>query len=104
MDYQVGLSPSARADLRDIVRYISLDSTDRGLRFGRFLISHTKSLAQFPELGRVVPEFGNNSIREIIVRSYRVVYRLNHSERLVEVVRFWHAARGTPEIDTDDAI
>ena len=26
MDYQIVLSPSARGDLRDIVRYISLDA------------------------------------------------------------------------------
>ena len=104
MDYQVVLSPSARADLRDIIRYISLDAPDRALRFGQFLVSHTKTLARFPELGRVVPEFGDNFIREIIVRSYRIVYRLDHSDQLVEVVRFWHAARGIPQINSEDEI
>ena len=99
MDYQVALSPSARADLRDIVRYISLDAPDRAVRFGQFLISRVKVLAQFPELGRVVPEFGEPFIREIVVRSYRVVYRIEHSQRLVEVIRFWHAARGAPELN-----
>ena len=98
MDYQVVLSPSARADLRDIVRYISLDAPDRALQFGLFLISRTRLLAQSPELGRIVPEFEDPFIREIVVRSYRVVYRLDNSRRLVEVIRFWHAARGTPEI------
>jgi hypothetical protein len=38
MDYQVVLSPSARADVRDIVRYISADDPERALEFGRFLI------------------------------------------------------------------
>jgi toxin ParE1/3/4 len=99
MDYQIVLSPSARADLRDIVRYISFDAPDKALRFGQFLVSHTKALARFPELGRVVPEFGDAFIREIIVRSYRIVYRLDHSKRSIEVIRFWHAARGIPEID-----
>lgn len=97
MDYQVVLSPSARADLLDIVRYISFDAPDRALQFGLFLISNTKPLARSPELGRIVPEFEDPLIREIIVRSYRVVYRLDHSQHLVEVIRFWHAARGTPE-------
>jgi plasmid stabilization system protein ParE len=46
-----------------------------------------------------VPEFGDTFIREIIVRSYRVVYRLDDARLLVEVIRFWHAARGTPEIN-----
>lgn len=98
MDYQVVLSPSARADLRDIVHYISLDAPDRAIRFGQFLVTQTKALAQFPELGRIVPEFDDPIIREIIVRAYRVVYRVNHPERLVEVARFWHAARGTPQL------
>jgi toxin ParE1/3/4 len=99
MDYQIVFSALARSDLQDIVRYISFDAPARALQFGRFLISHTKSLAQFPERGRVVPEFGDDSIREIIVRSYRVVYRLNHAKRMVEVIRFWHAARGIPEMN-----
>lgn len=98
MDYQVVLSPSARADFRDIVRYISADDPDRALDFGRFLISRTKLLAQSPELGRIVPEFEDPLIREIIVRAYRVVYHLDHSQRLVEVIRFWHAARDVPVI------
>lgn len=99
MDYQVVLSPSARADLRNIVRYISIDAPDRAVRFGRFLISRTRILSGFPELGRVVPEFDDPLIREIIMRRvYRVVYRLNEPEHLVEI-RFWHAARGIPEID-----
>ena len=102
MDYQVVLSPSARADLRDIVRYISFDEPDRALEFGLFLISRTRLLAQSPQLGRIVPEFEDASIREIIVRSYRVVYRVDDSRRLVEVIRFWHAARGTPEISSPD--
>jgi plasmid stabilization system protein ParE len=98
MDYQVTLSPSARADLRHIVRYISFDAPDRALQFGQFLVSRTKMLAQFPELGRIVPEFNDHLIREIVVRSYRVIYRVDRARRSVEVARFWHGARGTPDI------
>ena len=98
MDYQVKLSRSARLDIQDIVRYISIDDPQRALRFGKFLIEHTKSLGQFPERGRVVPEFEDESVREIIVRAYRVVYLVNHDEQLVEVIRFWHAGRGKPEL------
>ena len=99
MGYQVAVSPSARRDLRDIVRYISLDAPERAVTFGQFLLSSTKRLADFPELGRVVPEFGDPSIREIVVRSYRVIYRVDHADCRVDVARFWHGARGTPEID-----
>jgi toxin ParE1/3/4 len=98
MDYQVILSPTARDDLRSIVRYISYDSPDRARRFGHFLIARAKELAQFPRRGREVPELGDPVIREIIVRSYRVVYRLHETRWRVEIIRFWHAARGAPEI------
>lgn len=98
MGYKVILSASARRDLQEIVRYISLDAPERAIRFGQFLVSNTKRLAQFPEMGRVVPEFDNPSIREIIIRSYRVIYYVNHSSSRVDVARFWHGARGTPEL------
>jgi toxin ParE1/3/4 len=98
MGYKIKFSRSARSDIEDIVRYISIDNPDRGLRFGKFLIEHTRSLGQFPERGRVVPEFEDESVREIIVRTYRVVYRVQHDQQLVEVIRFWHAGRGKPEL------
>jgi len=99
MGYQIALSPSARRDLRDIVRYISLDSREKAVAFGRFLISSTKRLSDFPEMGRVVPEFKDPSIREIVVRAYRVIYRVDHADCRVDVARFWHASRGAPDID-----
>ena len=82
-----------------MVRYISLDSPERAVTFGQFLVSNAKRLADFPELGRVVPEFDDPSIREIIVRSYRVIYRVDHGDCRVDVARFWHGERGTPEIE-----
>lgn len=98
MGYQVALSPSARRDLRDIVRYVSLDSPERAVTLGEFLVRSTKRLADFPEMGRIVPEFDEPSIREIVVRSYRVIYRVEHSDCRVDVARFWHGARGTPNV------
>ena len=39
------------------------------------LVAAPSRLLQFPEVGRVVPEFGD-TLRELIVRPYRLVYRL----------------------------
>jgi plasmid stabilization system protein ParE len=96
--YQITLSTSARDDLRDIVRYISLDAPERALAFGQFLISSIRRLADFPEMGRIVPEFDDSNLREIVVRTYRVIYRIDPGAGRVEIVRFWHAARGKPEV------
>jgi len=47
MDYQVRLSRSARSDIQDIVRYISIDDPDQALRFGSFLIQQIQKFATF---------------------------------------------------------
>ena len=99
MDYQVILAPRAVRDLQQIVRYIACDNRERAGTFGRELIAKTKQLAQFPEMGRVVPEFDDVNLRELVRSPYRIVYRVNHERQLVEVARFWHGARGTPEMN-----
>jgi toxin ParE1/3/4 len=63
-------------------------------------MSHADLLRQQPEIGRVVPERRIRHIREIIFRPYRIVYRVDHSRKLVEISRVWHGARGTPDIPT----
>ncbi len=98
MGYQVALTPSARADLREIVRYISLDTPGRAIDFGQFLVSQVRRLADHPEIDRIVPEFGEPSLREIVVRPYRVIYRIDAKAGRIDVVRFWHAARGIPGV------
>ena len=96
MDYQVILSPRAIRDLQGIVRYISFDNPAAAERLGAQLIEKTRGLSSFPELGRTVPEFADPVIRELIFAPYRIVYRVDHQRRVVEVARYWHGARGTP--------
>ena len=97
MAYKLIWSPVARDDLRSLVRFIARDNTDRAACFGLQLIQRTETLQQFPEMDRVVPERRDARLREIIVRPYRVIYRLNDGQQLIEIVRIWHAARGEPE-------
>ena len=80
--------------MEEIVRYIALDSPETAERFGKLLIERARSAGAFPWNGRVVPEFRDPGIREIIVKSYRIVYRVNEGSKAVEISRFWHAARG----------
>jgi len=98
MAYRVNFSRSARSDINESVRYISTDDRIQAFRFAMFLVQQALSLGQFPERGRVVPESTSGSFREIIVRAYRIVYRVNHRNQTVEIIRFWHAGRATPEL------
>ncbi len=73
-------SPASRDDLRDIVRFIARDNIPRAESFAYELMGRTDILQEHPEAGRIVPEYRNRRIREIIFRPYRIVYRLDISE------------------------
>ena len=96
MAYKLIWSPAARDDLHDIVVFIARDNPERAMSFGYELISETDKLHAFPEMGRTVPEYRNQNIREIIFRPYRIVYRINDERKLCEIARVWHSARGMP--------
>jgi len=98
VDFKVIWSPSARADLKDIVTFIAEDNPVVADDFGRALIEASKALGRFEKKGRIVPEFGIEEIREIIVSPYRIIYRLQENDSAVEVIRLWHGARGKPQI------
>ena len=85
MAYKLVWSPAARDDLHDIVVFIARDNPNRAMSFGYELISETDRLQEFPELGRTVPEYRDDNIREIIFRPYRIVYRLDHGRALCEL-------------------
>jgi len=54
-------------------------------------------LRQFPASGRVVPERGDPTIREVLVGSYRIVYRLVNET--AQVLTVFHGARLFPTLD-----
>lgn len=72
---------AAVADLEELVTYIAQDSPVHATRLMSSLRSKAASLAVNPRRGRVVPElgrFGMRTWRELIVRPYRVIYRLTN--------------------------
>lgn len=98
MDFQVLISPRARDDLKVIVRFIARNNPSAALQFGKLLIEKALSLNSQPWRGRVVPELNELTVRELVFKSYRIIYQISEKNRRVEILRFWHAARGTPEI------
>jgi len=77
---QVIWSPSALKDVDSIAQYIARDSADQAALFVARLMEATDRLVEFPESGRIIPEIANSSCREILVDSYRVMYRIEGDE------------------------
>ena len=98
MDFQIVWTLRSRQDLRNIASFIAKDNPTAALKFGDLIFARVDMLEKFPEIGRIVPERNQPYIREIVVKPYRIVYRLLKSEKLIEILRVWHGARGEPEI------
>lgn len=98
MEFRLAWSPAARFDLIDLRTFIAQDNPRAAKRFTNDIIDSVERLARFPTSGRVVPEFADPSLREIIRPPCRVVYRVNSKEKRIDIVRVWYAARGIPGI------
>jgi plasmid stabilization system protein ParE len=59
----------------------------------RKLVHAAERLATFPASGRIVPGIGDESLREVIHRNYRIVYFHLSDEDKVEVLTVFHASR-----------
>ena len=62
--------------LSEIEDFIARDSLERAERFVDYLIERCNSVSRNPQIGRIVPEISNPSIREIIAKKYRIIYKV----------------------------
>lgn len=85
---------SALADLRAIEAYIGRHSGRYAQSMVERLFSRSEQLADQPQLGAVVPEYGDESLRELFEDPYRIVYRVLEAQ--VDIVAVVHAARRMP--------
>jgi toxin ParE1/3/4 len=76
MAYEVVWSPRAVDDVRAIATHIAQDSLAYAKSVAQKIVASTRRLANFPMSGRVVPEFGQENIREVFAYSYRIIYRV----------------------------
>ena len=98
MAFKVLVTELANDDLARLVQFIARDNPAAAEHFGLALIAKLKLLQEQPLLGRVVPERADPNLREIIHTPYRIVYRVREPGQTIEVLRFWHGARGEPEL------
>jgi addiction module RelE/StbE family toxin len=75
-DRKVLWTENAVQDLQTIKDFISQDSPERAADCVLELYSAGESLAKLSHRGRVVPEFNQENIRELIIENYRLVYRV----------------------------
>ncbi|MCK5797266.1 MAG: type II toxin-antitoxin system RelE/ParE family toxin [Deltaproteobacteria bacterium] len=88
---KVKFTPSARAQFLEGLEYIWQDSPTAARHFREKAEKVLRRLEEFPESGRLIPEFPDLPHREVIVRPYRFFYRV--SGKTVWVSAVWHSAQ-----------
>ena len=83
---------SAIVDLADLKRwYAEQGAPDVGVRFVTAIFERIEALRDHPDIGRVVPEFGQPFLRELIHPPFRIVYR--REPKKMRIVRVWRSER-----------
>jgi toxin ParE1/3/4 len=89
---KIGVSNSAFNDLEALIEYYTQEGVpDIGRQFAEDILERIQTLSNHPDMGRVVPEFQSNDIREIIHEHFRVVYL--REEKSITVIRVWRSER-----------
>jgi len=89
--WKVVWTESAWRDLEEVADYIAQDSSHYAAAFVREAREAARTLTCLAERGRAVPEFNDPNIRELFVRSYRLIYQV--AEQSVYIIGFIHGAR-----------
>ena len=79
-------SPEAVEDVEAIGAYIERDSPWYAKAVVAKIVETAEAIPEYPELGRIVPEMQNPSIRERLVHRYRLIYRLSEERVVIAAV------------------
>lgn len=82
---------SALRDLDGLAAYIAEDSPHYAALTVDRIVSAVEHLAEFPLVGRAVPEFDDLTLREVFWRQYRIIYKVEAD--IVAIVAVAHGAR-----------
>lgn len=88
---------SARAEFLAAIDYIRQENPTAAREYFRYAKQLLQRLEQFPNSGRLLPEFPDLPYREIIVPPYRFAYRV--IDNTVWIVTVWHGARLPMRLD-----
>jgi addiction module RelE/StbE family toxin len=93
---RVVFTDPALEDISSIAEFISRDSAKYAIIFVSNIFERVEVLKKHPRVGRIVPETSDDTIREIIEGSYRIIYRL-HSNDHIDILTVHHSANFTDD-------
>jgi toxin ParE1/3/4 len=94
MAFRVDFTEVAAEDLESISNFIGAENPEAASRVCRGLFELALSIGENPFMGRITPEYGDPNIRDIVRGNYRIVYLVHPGRGSLEILGFWHGARG----------
>ena len=91
MTRSVRFTPPGRAQFLAALAYIRADRPLAAVDFRKHVNDSLSQLVEFPDSGRMIPEFPQLRFRELIIVPYRFFYRVEGDA--VWVVAVWHEAQ-----------
>lgn len=95
-------SSKALKRFEDLLEYIAKDSKYYASEFGKRILYLVEKLELFPYLGRIVPEYNREDIRELIYTNYRIVYYIKDNS--INIIYIGHAAKQLPDLSPESEI
>jgi plasmid stabilization system protein ParE len=83
---EIRWSLRARADLDELSAFIARDDREAAARWIARIVAAVERVAELPLSGRMVPEFGREDLREVLLKNYRIVYWLGEGGLTVVTV------------------
>ena len=87
----VRFTPSAKAQFLSALAYIRRDKPSAARSFREHSETVLRRLEDFPESGRIIPEFPELPYREVIISPYRFFYKIKND--VVWIVAVWYDAQ-----------
>jgi toxin ParE1/3/4 len=99
MALQIVWSQAAVEDLREIVRFIARDDPAAAASLADRILDRIELASSLPFSNRAVPEKEDRSVREVILKPYRIIYQVDDKRGALHILRIWHATRGAPDLE-----
>jgi plasmid stabilization system protein ParE len=96
---KVHWTDTALDHLSAIYEYIAVDSENYARRMIDRLTKRSRQIGNFPYSGRMVPEFEEDQIREVIEGPYRIIYYIKPDQ--IDVLAVIHGARQISDMDIE---
>ena len=88
--YKIYWTDLAKIRLREIFQHIEQSNPRAAKQQVSKLLNRSTELSELPKLGRRVPEYLRDDIREILARPFRIIYRIKKNQIDILTVMHFH--------------